>query len=459
MQKDAITKILELRIREALRRLKERYPEFLYPLSSIKFKNRKEMASDPTIANCLSTDGLTIFYDEKYMTNHVGKTLEYDIMHIVLHGMLGHFTQRKEYENREYRDICMDMQVMYLLHQLGMPGNEEEERIISKRKETGNMDFSMRQYYRAQQNERFAGALLWYKHRVCHDNHREWDFKERKKKAEEFLEQFVNEHQEELEKFWETARQYAGVNGKENWEKSLEELVLRSNLRYLAVKKRGEGKGNTEGMFALGKSSGRNYRQLLDEITAIREVCREQPDSIDPMLYRYGFELNEACPLIEPAEYSEQKAMDLIVIAIDVSGSCTDDETMGRFWGETYRCVSQWNRNGSGGEFLILQCDAAVQKEEWIQPEDFTEVPEQVSVQGFNGTNFVPVFERIAQLREEGRKIDALLYLTDGEGRYPKEKTEYPTYFILPGKNYDRNRERAYVPDWIQTVRLEEEDV
>lgn len=233
---------------------------------------------------------------------------------------------------------------------------------------------------------------------------------------------------------------------------------MRSNLRYLVGKKRGEKKGDREGTFALGKSSGRNYRQLLDEITAMREVCREQSDSIDPMLYRYGFELNEDCPLLEPAEYSEQKAMDLIVIAIDVSGSCTDDETMGKFWSETYRCVSQWSRNGCGGKFLILQCDASVQKEEWIQPEDFTEVPEQVSVQGFNGTNFVPVFERIAQLKEEGRKVDALLYLTDGEGRYPKEKTEYPTYLIMPGKNYDRNRERGYVPDWIQTVRLEEED-
>lgn len=458
MQKGAVEKILELRIREALRRLKERYPEFLYPLSSLKFKSRVEKCSDPTIANCLSTDGLTIFYDEKYMINHVGKMLEYDIMHIVLHGMLGHFSHYKEYENKEYRDVCMDMQVMYLLHQLGMPGNEEEEQIIRKRKASGNVDFSMRQYYRAQQNERFAGALLWYKHRIWHDNHREWDYKERKKEAEEWLDQFIEKHQEELEKFWEAARKYAGVVDGDGQEKSLEELAMRSNLRYLAGKKRGEKKGDREGTFALGMSSGRNYRQLLDEITAMREVCREQPDSIDPMLYRYGFELNETCPLIEPAEYSEQKAMDLIVIAIDVSGSCTDDETMGKFWSETYRCVSQWSRNGCGGKFLILQCDASVQKEEWIQPEDFTEVPEQVSVQGFNGTNFVPVFERIAQLKEEGRKVDALLYLTDGEGRYPKEKTEYPTYLIMPGKNYDRNRERGYVPDWIQTVRLEEED-
>ena len=151
--------------------------------------------------------------------------------------------------------------------------------------------------------------------------------------------------------------------------------------------------------------------------------------------------------------------MNLIVIAIDVSGSCTGEETMEKFWGETYTCVSQWSRNGCCGEFLLLQCDAAIQKEEWIQAEDFAEVPEQVSVLGFGGTSFVPVFERVEALREEGRKVDALIYLTDGEGFYPENKTEYPVYFIMPGVNYDWNQKKKYVPDWIQTVRLEEEDV
>ena len=177
------------------------------------------------------------------------------------------------------------------------------------------------------------------------------------------------------------------------------------------------------------------------------------------MLYQYGFSLNADSPLVEPAEYSEQNTMDLLVIAIDVSGSCTNEKTMGKFWGETYECISQWGRYGCGGEFLLLQCDDAIQKEEWLRPEEVTEGAEQVSVLGFGGTDFRPVFERLEQLKEEGRKVDALLYLTDGDGLCPQEKPEYPVYFIMPGTDYDRNEERHCLPEWIEPVRLEEENV
>ena len=101
----------------------------------------------------------------------------------------------------------------------------------------------------------------------------------------------------------------------------------------------GEGCGNERdgesGEFAVDRISAKNYKELLRELTTTREICREVPDSIDPMLYQYGFELNEDSPLLEPAEYSEQKSVDMIVIAIDVSSSCCDSETMSEFWSET----------------------------------------------------------------------------------------------------------------------------
>jgi len=450
--RDAIHELYKLRIRKAVGRLKERYPEFLYPLSRLRFQDRKEKGSDPTIANCLSTDGRTVFYDKDYMDKHIGKKLEYDIMHIVLHGMLGHFSHQKSYENKEYRDSCMDMQVLYFMHRLGMSGSDTEEELIRKSEETGTVDYSMRQYYRALGNERFAKWLLWYKNKIYHDNHREWDYKE-------CLEQLVEEAREELNRFWKEARRYAGVTEGEDREASMERLALQNRLRCEKGKGFGSTKEGIAGQFGLGKATVRNYRELLWELSVLREVCREQTNSIDPMLYQYGFSLNEDSPLIEPTEYSEQSTMDLLVIAIDVSGSCADEETMGKFWGETYECISQWGRNGYCGEFLLLQCNDVIQKEEWLQPEEVTEVPEKVSVLGFGGTDFRPVFERLEQLKEEGRKVDALLYLTDGEGRYPQEKPEYPVYFVMPGADYDRDEERHYLPEWIEKVRLEEENV
>lgn len=455
MKKDAIDRYYEMCLQKAVRVLKERYPEFLYPLSRLKFEKQKQIRL--VDGSCLSTDGVTIFYDANRMKEKTEKKLAHDIMHIVLHGMLGHFLHHTEYEDVNLRDVCMDMQVAYFLYQLGVAESHEEQEVICTTTEENEVDLSMSQYYYAKNNTRLAGQLLRKEARVRCDDHREWDREEQKNESENQSEVSVNKLQEAREKLWEQARKYAGITEGDDRERLLERLASWAKLRAA-----GEGYGNERdgesGEFAVDRISAKNYKELLRELTTTREICREVPDSIDPMLYQYGFELNEDSPLLEPAEYSEQKSVDVIVIAIDVSFSCCDSETMSEFWSETYQCISQWSRNGYRGEFLILQCDVEIQKEEWLKAEDFTEAPETVSIKGFGGTSFVPVFEKIEQLKERGQRIDALIYLTDGDGVYPKEETDYPVYFIMPGEYYDENETMNYVPEWIQTVRLEEKD-
>jgi len=444
--KDAIDAYYMLRIQTVVNELKAQYPELTYPLNGLKFEKRKE--ADLLERTPFSTDGMTIFYDEKYIDKNMNKQLKYELMHILLHGLLGHFQQQQEYENKQYRDICMDMQVTYLLEQLGMSRGIRAGGYQWERKKQNNPDFSMSQYYSALKNEEVANELWCCSNYVYMDDHAKWA---PVKKGSET----VTQPEKERENFWKQARAYAGISGEEDSEQEIEAQLRRIGQNNVKEWQYGNQEGDAAGRFKVGKESEKNYMELLRELSAVKEVCREQPDSIDPMLYQYGFELNAGSPLIEPAEYNEQTTMNLVVIAVDVSGSCTDDETMMKFWGETYRCVSQWSRSGDEGRFLLLQCDAAIQKEEWVEAKDFMEVPDEVSVSGFGGTSFVPVFKRIEQLTEEGCKIDAILYLTDGDGEYPKEQPGYPVYFILPESYYDWNKREPYIPDWIQTVRLE----
>lgn len=451
--RDAIDAYYKLRIQAVVDELKAQYPELTYPLNGLKFEKRKE--ADLLERTPFSTDGRTIFYDEKYIEKNLNKTLKYDLMHIVLHGLLGHFQQQQEYENKQYRDICMDVQVTYLLEQLGMSrGPFRAGGYQWERKKQNNPDFSMSQYYSALKNEEVANELWCCSNYVYTDDHAKWA---PVKKGSETVTQpgFAGEKPEkERDNFWKQARTYAGISdGKDSGQE------IEAQFRHIGQKNAkecqyGNQEGDAAGRFKVGKESEKNYLELLHELTTVKEVCREQPDTIDPMLYQYGFELNAGSPLMEPAEYSEQTVVNL-AIAVDVSGSCANTETMMKFWGETYRCISQWSGNRSEAKFLLLQCDADIKKEEWISAKDFTEAPEEISVSGFGGTSFVPVFKRIEQLTEEGCKIDALLYLTDGEGRYPEEQPGYPVYFILPESYYDRNKSVSHIPDWIQTVRLE----
>ena len=141
-----------------------------------------------------------------------------------------------------------------------------------------------------------------------------------------------------------------------------------------------------------------------------------------------------------------------LAIAVDVSGSCADEQTMSRFWRETYECISQLQRYAKTGEILLMQCDTVIQKEERLRLEEFEGAPKQVDVRGMSGTSFVPVFERLNAEQVEGREIDALIYLTDGYGDFPSEKPDYPTYFVL--EREDNNAGWFKIPEWIEKVYL-----
>lgn len=449
------SKLARFRLEGCRNSLKQKYPEFIYPLNKLQFVERKHGVSNPYVSgHHLSTDGLHIYYSPYHTIAMKRSDTEYEIMHIVLHGILGHFLCQQNYPKHDIRDPIMDFQVEQFALLLGMstPFSREYSHQVSN--VLSAKDSTLKYYYHYIQNPQEIHNLKKFKCMAA-DDHKEWDYREKLQELTEQMEEFIETHREEIKKFWQTAQaNFIDLSGMETDSDSPEQLLWKHISDRL--QQYGSYSGGSSATVQFSGKSIRNYRELLKELFSVREIVKEQPDSIDPMFYYYGFELYEDVPLIEPLEYEERPAPGLIVIAVDVSGSCSDRETMETFWRETYDCISQMRDTDSDGEILILQCDTAIKKEERVLLSEFDKPPENIQARGFGGTSFLPVFRRVEELTKEDIKVDAILYLTDGDGAFPETPSTVPTYFILPKSNFQRNQSYKYIPDWIETIPLED---
>ena len=121
-----------------------------------------------------------------------------------------------------------------------------------------------------------------------------------------------------------------------------------------------------------------------------------------------------------------------IVVAIDTSGSMSD-QILGRVLKEIdlLRSVTQCH-------LTVVQCDAKVsyvEEFDEFSAADFS----RMKIVGRGGTSFVPVFDWIQkQSEEKGMRFDALVYLTDGYGDYPKKLPHYPVMWVLESEKHPK---------------------
>lgn len=430
---EQIKMLAKERIHSVLCELKHDHSELMYPLSKMQWEENEKAVSG------LATDGMKFFYNPLRILQGHKERLKKEILHIIFHGLLGHFQIKDDYEDILCRDMIMDIQVMYLM-QRSEPEWRELAYDIKKYEKLLNKDFSIGQYqYLTRVKEKVN--LEAYKYGCGMDDHGFWDSGNGKEQGKQLI------------IFWKDSRNMVfgtvvGGEGEENLSQRMKKLA------HMLGRAKNKGYGTEAGFrndyFEIGKKGEKDYGELLQNLFGLQEVSREDPDSIDPMYYHYGMELYEDMPLIEPIECSERACIDTIVIAVDVSGSCMEEKLMKVFWGETYHCIRCLQGKQAEGEVLLLQCDTIIQKEKWFSLGDITEIPERAEVTGSGGTSFIPVFERVEELKAAGKKVNALLYLTDGYGLYPKEKPDYPVYFVLPKgtANYQ------YGPEWIEKVYL-----
>ncbi|MCI8553821.1 MAG: metallopeptidase, partial [Clostridiales bacterium] len=199
-----------------------------------------------------------------------------------------------------------------------------------------------------------------------------------------------------------------------------------------------------------------DYTAFLKKFAVMGEDMAVNDDEFDPIFYTYGLRMYKRLPLIEPLEYREAKRIREFVIAVDTSGSVAG-ELVQKFIRKTYHILLSTESFFSRINLHILQCDADIQQDVRITcQENLDQYLKTMTLHGFGGTDFCPVFAHVDQLIRKGEftNLRGLIYFTDGYGIYPSQKPPYETAFIF----LEQEEEPPEVPVWAIRLILPKED-
>ena len=165
-----------------------------------------------------------------------------------------------------------------------------------------------------------------------------------------------------------------------------------------------------------------DYADFLRRFAVLGEHIQINDDEFDYIYYTYGLRLYGKTPLIEPLEYKEVRRIREFVIAIDTSGSVKGEQVQ-RFIQKTYNILLEQESFFTKINLHIVQCDAAIQEAQKITSrEEFDAYLASMTLKGFGGTDFRPVFAYVDRMIEqrEFTNLRGLIYFTDGEGIFPR---------------------------------------
>lgn len=419
-------------IRKGLQSLKRRYSCFLYAFNifePVAVQEKMEPA----------TDGRHLFFHPEQVRGmykeNGNRWLYRTILHMLLHGMFGDFEVEETKDWVPLRNSVMDLKVEQMLHLLGFGESwywDGNDKIYSP----GLYQEGRRSKKRAQEIVEDGGTA-----RV--DEHWFWlKVKEPAQPGEG--EEDTNSGEETKTLWWQARKRICLLESKNNGE----EISVEKLLGYMENRNCGLTPGAKRWLEKAAQGNGSDYSEILKQLMEQQEVAKEE-DTIDPMLYLYGLECYGDVALVEPLELSEKKKMNTLVLAVDTSGSCIDAVPL--FLRETAAILREAGRLASGGEVCYLECDAQITAECMFC--DYSAAAAEFAsreVEGGGGTDFCPVFSRIEELTAEGKKIDGLFYLSDGDGRFPDKMPEYPVYYVMNKEMNDGFY--ADVPDWVIKV-------
>jgi predicted metal-dependent peptidase len=197
------------------------------------------------------------------------------------------------------------------------------------------------------------------------------------------------------------------AGSKDQAEVQAQEAKWKIALRQAAVLAKGEGR--------LPADMQRLISELLEPKASWREILRTLLTSAAKDDYTWT---RPNCRysgrgVILPSLHVPR--MGTIAVAIDTSGSI-DDKQMAEFMAEVRAILFDCRPE----KLILIGCDADVH--DWHELDPFDEVPMKTEGGG-GGTDFCPVFERLAQLPEPPA---ALVYLTDLCGSAPDLAPAYP---------------------------------
>lgn len=376
------------------------------------------------------TDGETFFYEPKLFLNLYMEKGAQGINRFFLHTLF-HLLYRQVRENTEsspFWHLACDMVTEYTIDALGQEEltgkmSKAAQEFCSQIWENGE-GLSAEAVEERLERKKFSPSELefWQK---CfeQDNHTLW-----KEVKEEQTEKLLD---------WALSLKASGEDGSGN-----------------GFGKRGTQRGYKQEWYELQEERKRNYNKFLRRFTVEREELQLDMEAFDYIPYLYGLSHYGNLPFLEPLEYTEVKKLEELVIAIDTSASCKRP-TVQRFLQETYAVLGQQENFFKKLRVHIIQCDCYVQEDVKVTCEkEWKEYLRHIKIQGGGGTDFRPVFRYVNEMLADGRlkNLKALLYFTDGDGIYPREKPDYEAVFLLTKEP----PKEANVPSWATLLYMDE---
>ena len=406
-------------------------------LIHLRFLDQAINRLENTIHNeiAFATDGDRLYFEpfsllRRYQQEPEAMTRDY--LHVLLHCLLRHMYLHKQVDPKIW-DLACDITVEALINSLGLPvlkafRQAEQEKILAELEQKVKYLTAEKiyRYYLAQDLR--SGEIREIRKHFRADDHGLW--------------------------YQEGGFLPGGGQGEEDWA-NLSRHV-QGDLQTFA-RSRGQESGSLLQNLTAVNREKYDYAAFLRKFASRQEEMKIDDEEFDYIFYTYGLKLYEKMPLVEPLEYKETKKVREFVIAIDTSGSVSGDLVQ-RFVQKTYNILRSTESFASKVNLHIIQCDQEIREDVKItSPEEFDEYLAHMTLKGFGGTDFRPVFAYVEELRKqkEFRNLKGLIYFTDGLGLYPERKPDYDTAFVFLDEDY----QNPIVPPWAIKLILDRDEL
>lgn len=454
-------------LEKLLLKLKKKYWSLLPAFQILSFQMVREEIVH------LATDGEKIFYNpvklyEEFL--HLGnkkaaKKYSDEILHIVLHGILGHFYLDENYKDKKLCWAIMDLLVeefrknCFPEMRLGWSSMDSLDEMQENNKRIKKLEKLLEKglsaYYVVKNQKKSRKFIL--EQAALSDNHYIWheagDGSGKKGGASG-----TGNGKGKVKELWMmvSVEILGGTFALDKMSKASLQILLFKKLSDSDSTQFGIGAGGEEELYQANMEKKKSFSETLKTICREQECVYEDPESLDFMLYQYGLDMYGDVPLVEPLEENPKLHIKNIVLAIDTSGSCSG-EVASNFLGAAYQILEDANALGQTENIYMVECDYQIQKVTTFQKaKEMQERVKKMTLHGFGGTSFIPVFEWIEELeKKENTEITALFYLTDGFGEYPEGEPDYPVYFVFPKRDYEMNQTNMSAHDWIKPLLLD----
>lgn len=380
-----------------------------------------------------ATDGDCLYYEpfsllKRYRDEPGAMARNY--LHVLLHCLLRHMYLHTRVDSAVW-DLACDITVESVISGLGFPAAREEkqETILSELRQKLKTLTAEKIYRHYLKQALYPGQLRELRKHFRVDDHGLW-YQE---------DGFLPGGGGQTEQSWADISRH-----------------VQGDLETFSRNRGAEAGSLLQNLTALNREKY-DYAAFLRKFASRQEEMKIDDDEFDYIFYTYGLKLYDRMPLVEPLEYRETKKIREFVLAIDTSGSVQGD-TVQAFVQKTYNILKSTESFGSRINIHIIQCDQTVQEDVKITSQaEFDAYLEGMTLKGFGGTDFRPVFAHVEKLRNmhEFTNLKGLIYFTDGLGAFPERKPDYDTVFVFLDDDYSN----PDVPSWAIKLLLSREGI